>query len=1160
MPPPLRIAWSCRIRPIIPARWERSAGRLYSWTRQEPTLRGFVDGGRGRWPRTPPDELLCSLMTFKRRVLSALGKDALLKIGRELQLEVTTRMSVSDLRDVLAKSKRARLSEIVQEWLPRHNLKDVCAAVGLDATGKEKAALVERILAAGGGTAEVESDDHKDGDKIDPAATKGSVAHDGATHRSGVLPGLGGLPAKKPASGPNGTTGGNGKRWTKERRRAGVPESEAMISGSLKAALRQFALGAAGGYSGLQGDVSFTTHLLECFGWPDGRPEGAELARRLPIAEAGRRVEREVALWWPERRAMMDVAAHDVVLEFAWKDLVRVCLQLHPVPQYVVLTNQRDLHLYDLARDRAAPRLAIRMDDLPKYSEAFPFFTREWVPGATPRIVNVEKVSTEVADLVAQLYRSVRAQHATRERDVIRFTLQCITAMFAEDIGLLPANYFTSLLYDAARDGQVEQRLRQLFEQMNTRDLPAPRIVPYFNGGLFTDAVSLPLGQQQVIALTKAAEANWTHVDPHIFGSVFQGIMDDAERHASGAHYTAHDDIMRVVGPTIVEPWRKRIQAATSLKELTELRAELCRYRVLDPACGSGNFLYVAFRELYRLDTELLSRMREFPSTHSKLSWNGGISATNFHGIDINPFAVELAKVTLNIAKKIAFEERKAQAFALAGQVEMDIDPSLPLDNLDNNIVCADALFTDWPEVDAIVGNPPMLGDKKIRSELGTAYTEKLKALLGGALVEFSCYWFRFAHDRLLPNGRAGLVGTSGIRIGKARSTALDYIVDNGGCITNAVSSRLWPGEAALNVSMVNWTKGDAQGPFNLIMNDHVFLLDRIPTHLQLHADISGTEIIGANNSGTSMGVTFGCDLFLANATSGLPVLELRARRVIRPIASGTPLLTGRLDKDPDYCIFVDGTATETDALKVGGAAFFYLREQVLPYVQSMTRTYGDWIEQWWLPLRPRPEFFKAVEGKRRYIACSNPQARPIFEFLSELFVPTNTLQVFAFDDDYSFGMLQSGFHWAWTKAKGGRVTERIRYTTDVWRTFPWPQDPTDSQIATIALAARELRRVRSELMKQNGWSLRQLHQAAEVEGPHPLKDAQAALDSAVADAYGLPEGQNPVAFLLELNQLVAEDEAAGRKVRGPGLPDHLDPKDQRWTSTDCIEPPPRQS
>src|SRR5262249_37702678 len=156
---------------------------------------------------------------------------------------------------------------------------------------------------------------------------------------------------------------------------------------------------------------SFTTHLLENFGWKDGRPTGAEIPRRFTIADAGQRVEREVALWWPERRLMMEVAPHDTVLDFAWKDLVRVCLQLDPTPQYLVLTNQRDLQLYDLARDRERHRLSIPMDDLPKYSEAFPFFTTRWVPGTTPRIVNVEKVSTEVADLVAKLYRSVRAQH-----------------------------------------------------------------------------------------------------------------------------------------------------------------------------------------------------------------------------------------------------------------------------------------------------------------------------------------------------------------------------------------------------------------------------------------------------------------------------------------------------------------------------------------------------------------------------------------------------------------------------------------------------------------------------------------------------------------------------------------------------------------------------
>ena len=1087
-------------------------------------------------------------MSFKRRVLSALGKDTLLEIGRGLELDVTSRMGVEELRDALAKSKRAKLDALVHESLPRDTLKEICGAVGVGDTGKEKSALVERILAASG-----EKTADGAGYKIEPAAVRGRKAAEGGGALGALLSGLDAVPAKKPTKAK-----GNSKK--DERRRGGVPESEAVIAGTLKGALQQFALSAAGGYSGGNAHVAFTTHLLECFGWPSGRPDGAAIPHAFAIADAGKRVEREVALWWRERRTLLEVAAHDAGLDVAWRDLVRVCLQLDPIPQYVVLTNQRDLRLYDLARDREAPRLAIRIDDLPKYSEALPFFANDWTPGAVPKIVNVEKVSAEVADLVARLYRSVRAQHLGHEKDVIRFTLQCITAMFAEDIGLLPQNYFTSLLYDGAKGKDVERRLHELFTQMNTRDLPAPRVVPYFNGGLFTDVATLPLGDAQLMALTKAAEANWSFVDPHIFGSVFQGIMNDAERHASGAHYTAHDDIMRVVGPTIVEPWRKRIVAATTLRELTDVRKELFAFRVLDPACGSGNFLYVAFRELYRLDTELLSRMREFPSTTGKLSWNGGISAVNFYGIDINPFAVELAKVTLNIAKKIAFDERRAQAFSLAGQVEMDVDPSLPLDNLDQNIVCADALFTEWPDVDAIVGNPPFLGGQKLRKELGLPYMERLQRETGfDGIADIVCYWFRRAHDRLPRGGRAGFVGTSAIRIGDARKASLDYIVSHGGTITNAVSSRLWPGESALNVSMVNWVKGEAAGPHLLTVDDHVFLVDRIAPHLQLHADVSITKMITANKPGTTMGVIFGSDAFVS-ASASFPLDSLRNKHFLRPVASGTPLLTDELHRAPKFCIFLAGCKSESAAAEVGGEAFEHLRRYVHPHVVAVAGTYPGWLGRWWQPWAPRPDFWETVSQTRRYIACSNPQARPIFVLLSTKFVPTNTLQVFAFDDDYSFGIIQSGFHWEWTKAKGGRVRADYRYTTDVWRTFPWPQDPADEQVAAIASAARDLRRVRAELMEQNGWSLRALYQAAEVDGPHPLKDAQAALDAAVSDAHGLPPDQSPIQFLLDLNQLVADDEQQGRKVRGPGLPDHLNPKDARWFSTDCIEPPSVES
>lgn len=588
------------------------------------------------------------------------------------------------------------------------------------------------------------------------------------------------------------------------------------------------------------------------------------------------------------------------------------------------------------------------------------------------------------------------------------------------------------------------------------------------------------------------------------------------------------------------------------------------RFRVLDPACGSGNFLYVAFRELYRLDTELLSRMREFPSTKDKLSWTSGIATTNFFGIDINPFAVELAKVTLNIAKKIAYEERRAQAFALAGQVEMETDPSLPLDNLDKNVVCADALFTDWPEVEAIVGNPPFLGGGKIRAELGMDYLRKLQGENGtDAIVDLVCYWFRKAHDRLRQDCRAGLVGTSGIRVGKAREFALDYIAANGGTITNAISSRIWPGDAALNVSMVNWVKGKPNAPFHLTVDDMQICVPHIPTHLQLHTDVSAASDIAANGEGTTEGLKFGHPAFRSGGPEGFNLAEMRNLTCLRPVVTGDDLLRSRLSIDPDYCIDLTACADESSAKNIGGAAYIFLRETVYPNIKkradsdASTGHYKNWLRCWWKPQGSREEFLALLKDNERVLVCPKVAARPAFAFVSMKFAPNNTLQLFAFDDDYSFGIIQSSPHWQWTKAQGGKVRADIRYTTEVWRTFPWPQDPTDAQVAAVVAASRNLRRVRAELMEANSWSLRQLYQSAEVPGPHPLNDAQAALDAAVNDAYGMPPNQDPLEFLLELNQLVAEDEAAGRTVRGPGLPPHLDPKAPRWTSTDCIQPPP---
>ncbi|MEQ8272481.1 MAG: N-6 DNA methylase [Deltaproteobacteria bacterium] len=942
---------------------------------------------------------------------------------------------------------------------------------------------------------------------------------------------------------------------------------------STKMALRRFALEAAGGIRGRNAGATFAERLIRCFGLVDD--DGAfDFRHEFGIVAAGKKARRTVAAYGSERRVVVDVVDRELLLDLAWGELYRACVQMDAEPQYVVLTNQRDVRLYDLANDRHAPRLTLALDELPKYSEAFPFFAPDWIPGTTPKIINVDKVSKEVADLVAHVYRALAAENPERRDDAIRFTLRCIVAMFAEDIGLLPKEYFTALLYQAGVDGDAEAKLGELFRWMNTpraeRDEES-KSIPYFNGGLFEGATDLALNDAVLRALTKAAEANWIHVDPHIFGSVFQGVMDDAERHAQGAHYTARDDIMSVVGPTIVEPWRERIGAAKTLEQLKTILKDMRTYRVLDPACGSGNFLYVAFRELYRLETEVLVRIYEaFPSATSgkgAVTWDSRIETTNFFGIDINPFAVELAKTTLNIAKKIAFEQRKEEVLAKFGQFPIEVDPSLPLDNLDENIVCADALFTDWPEADAIVGNPPFLGSQKARQELGREYLARLRERYGTINVDLCTHWFRRAHDRLADTGRAGLIGTSGIRVGRANEMSLEYIVNAGGTITDAVSSRAWGGAAVLNVSIVNWTLQSREGPFRLQVADRIYEVDAVGPELRIQPDLKGARTLRSNAEGTALGVILGSSDFVV---TGETLRGAADDGVARPIATGGDMLGGKLVSQPGYCAWLADSSTEELARSASPTAARHLRAHVYPMIEARasnpksTKHYAGWLRRWWMPRDPSARYFEFVRRRgvdARHVVCASPQTRPIFTFISTKFVPTNTLQLFAYEDDYSFGIIQSSLHWAWTKAKGGRLKSDIRYTSKVWKTFPWPQEPTLDDVIAVGQAAQQLRATRRELMDANGWSLRELYRSAEVAGPHPLKDAQAKLDAAVEAAYGKPADQEATEFLLEMNLALAEDEAAGEAIQGPGLPlvdgEALDPQDPRWFSTDCIEPPP---
>jgi type II restriction/modification system DNA methylase subunit YeeA len=234
------------------------------------------------------------------------------------------------------------------------------------------------------------------------------------------------------------------------------------------------------------------------------------------------------------------------------------------------------------------------------------------------------------------------------------------------------------------------------------------------------------------------------------------------------------------------------------------------KFTVLDPACGSGNFLYIAYRELKRLEARIIERRSEMSK---KLTAEqrviGFVTAANFYGMDVNPFAIELAKVTMMIARKLAIDELHISEHAL------------PLDNLDANFVACDALIdqqgnpTVWPNADAIIGNPPFLGAKRLKPERGADYVNAIRKAYPEVpgMADYCVYWLRRAHDLLEPctpedplTGRAGLVGTQNIRNNQSRVGGLDHIVQDG-TIVEAVDNQPWSGEANVHVSIANWVK-----------------------------------------------------------------------------------------------------------------------------------------------------------------------------------------------------------------------------------------------------------------------------------------------------------------------------------------------------------------
>lgn len=945
----------------------------------------------------------------------------------------------------------------------------------------------------------------------------------------------------------------------------------------------------------------YLDRLFQAFGHPGSLDVGGEPEFRVrKAAEDGGGTSFADYVWKPV--VLIEMKKRGVVLAKHYRQAFDYWTRLVPGrPRYVVLCNFDEFEVYDFETQMDSPVGRVKLADLPDHYGPLAFL----FPGQPPPIFDNEHVAVtrEASAKLAKCFNKLINRGVDRPL-AQRFILQTLVALFAEDIGLME-KYFVTRVFEDLDEANSFDLLGGLFRAMNN---PSGNTggrfkgVPYFNGGVFSHPAEVELTGPEIILLRECSMSDWSKVRPEIFGTVFEQTLDKEERHAQGAHFTHPADIMKIIGPTIVEPWREQIEGAKTLKRLGQLLQRLHEFRVLDPACGSGNFLYLAYRELKRLEARIFERIdTEFPSKAARgqirMSY---LSAQNFYGMDKNAFAVELAKVTMMVARKLAIDELHIS------------ESALPLDNLDQNFRATDALYvlgadgvpvrTSWPAADVIIGNPPFLGAKWLKPELGPDYVNTLRKLYPEVpgMADFCVYWIRRAHDHLTPctaadpvAGRAGLVGTQNIRNNASRIGGLDQVVKDG-TIVEAVDNQPWSGEANVHVSIANWARTQdaalllktrrlwfkvepssttkklwkSQGKkaakeYELTFRDVAV----INAALSDKADVGCAVTLACNEDPKRVfqGVTPGHDGFVLTASEKAQIEgDGVSSQVIHAYLTGRELVTG--DGSPDRFI-LDFQRRSVIQAQGFPRAFQHVQTIVLPDRERKAEEGKDadgnvrphhraFLDRWWALSWDRKDLFAGFERLAgRFVGCARVTKRPIFFFLTTSIWPSDKVQAFLFDDDYSFGILQSSAHWQWFLEKCSKLKSDFSYSIEsVYDTFPWPQSPDARAVNAVAAAGREVRRLRAEALPMLQGGLRALYRTLELPGANPLKDAHADLDAAVLNAYGFGAKKDLLAQLLALNQDVASRIAAGQAVTAPGIPPSF-PNPETLITDDCIRP-----
>ncbi|MDQ6694707.1 MAG: N-6 DNA methylase, partial [Chloroflexota bacterium] len=648
----------------------------------------------------------------------------------------------------------------------------------------------------------------------------------------------------------------------------------------------------------------------------------------------------------------------------------------------------------------------------------------------------VSQVTEKAAQEFARLSSSLRKWGHDPEQSA-HFLMRLLFCLFAEDIGLLPPKLFSRLVEATrTRPKDFAVRVRQLFSAMSTGGSFGADDIAYFNGGLFEDDTALELTTDDLMILSRAAALDWSSIEPAIFGTLFERSLDPSKRSQLGAHYTSREDILLIVEPVLMEPLRRRwlevqgqaqeliarrdaatergdrAAATRTLQEmsrlLTSFAEEIASVRVLDPACGSGNFLYVALKRLLDLEKEV----SVFAASNGLSAMFPAVSPTQLHGIELNPYAHALASVVVWIGY---IQWLHDNGFGI---------PSSPILKPLHNILEMDAILAydeqgkpvepEWPQADVIIGNPPFLGGSKMRRELGDDYIGGLWKLYDRRVpagADLVCYWFDRAREQITGDHakRVGLLATQTIRRGGNQQVL--SAIKRSGDIFLAWSNRPWVLNGAdVRVALVGFDNGTEQmrvldGKLVTTINPDLSTnLDL--THIQKLPENAGIAFIGDTKKGA-----FDIENAVAERLLREPMNPNQRPNsdVVVPWINAYDVV-----QRPRHMWIIDfGTSMSKEDAAMYERPFAYVEQHVKPE-RDKVRNPAE-RRNWWIHGRPALALRNAVSHLEKCIVTPEVAKYRLFAWEPTGINIAHKLYVFAREDDYFFGMLHSRLHEVWS-------------------------------------------------------------------------------------------------------------------------------------------------